>query len=74
MPLGKSGKDVIYNKKEDNGQDMLGAELESFLKAVLDNTEVAVSVSQASEALRVALEVERICKESLKHHLDEVPS
>ena len=74
MPLGKSGKDVIYSKKEDNGIDMLGAELGSFLDAIIENKEVAVSVSQASEALRVALEVERISKESLEQHLSEEPS
>jgi len=68
MPLGKSGKDVIYNKIEDNGADMLGAELASFLTAIKNDTDVAVSVFQASEALRVALEVEKICKESLQLH------
>ena len=66
MPLGKSDKDIIYNKIDDNGADMLGAELASFLSAVKNGSDVAVSVYQASEALRVALEVERICKESLK--------
>ncbi|KAA3637274.1 MAG: gfo/Idh/MocA family oxidoreductase [Calditrichaeota bacterium] len=69
VPLGKSGKDVLYNKKEDNGQDMLGAELGAFLDAIINDTDVTVSVSQASEALRVALEVERICKESSARHL-----
>ena len=68
MPLGKSGKDVIYNKIEDNGADMLGAELESFLTAIKNNSDVAVSVFQASEALRVALEVEKICQESVRLH------
>lgn len=68
MPLGKSDRDVIYNKIEDNGADMLGAELASFLTAIKNDSDVAVSVYQASEALRVALEVEKICKESLQLH------
>lgn len=59
MPLGKSDRDVIYNKIEDNGADMLGAELASFLTAIKNDSDVAVSVYQASEALRVALEVEK---------------
>ncbi|HDL00940.1 MAG TPA: hypothetical protein ENH23_01740 [candidate division Zixibacteria bacterium] len=68
MPLGKQDKDVIYNKIEDNGADMLGAELASFLSAIKNNSDVAVPVYQASEALRVALDVEKICKESLELH------
>jgi hypothetical protein len=39
---------------------MLGAELESFLDAVINDSSVAVSLEEATEALRVALEVERI--------------
>ncbi len=68
MPLGKSDKDIIYKKLEDNGADMLGAELASFLSAIKNDPDVAVTIFQASEALRVALEVEKICKESLKFH------
>lgn len=65
VPLGKSGKDVVYVKKEDDGQDMLAAELKAFLTAVSDDTPVAVTLARATEALRVALEIERIGKESL---------
>lgn len=60
VPLGKSGKDILYVKKADSGKDMLGAELESFLDAVINDSSVAVSLEEATEALRVALEVERI--------------
>ena len=67
FPLGKSGKDVIYIKKEDNGKDMLGYELELFLKAVIEDSDVAVPVEQAGEALRVALEIEKICQDSIKN-------
>jgi len=60
IPLGKSGRDIIYSKVADSGKDMLGCELESFLDAVADDRPVAVTPVEASEALRVALEVERI--------------
>ena len=65
LPLGKSGKDVIYTKCEDNGKDMLGSELGDFLDSVINDHPVAVPIEQASEALRVALEIERISKETL---------
>ncbi|UCG63042.1 MAG: Gfo/Idh/MocA family oxidoreductase [Candidatus Zixiibacteriota bacterium] len=65
VPLGKSGKDIVYVKKEDDGRDMLAAELEAFLSSVADDKPVAVTVERATEALRVALEIERIGKESL---------
>jgi predicted dehydrogenase len=65
VPLGKSGKDILYVKKSDTGKDMLGAEIESFLNAIVYDTSVAVSLEEATEALRVALEVERIGKQSI---------
>ncbi len=65
LPLGKSGKDIVYIKKEDTGQDMLGKEIETFLSAVIEDKPVAVTVERATEALRVALEIERIGKESI---------
>ncbi len=64
LPLGKSGKNVAYQKKNDTGVDMLGNELQTFLKAVIDDKPVAVTIDEASEALRIALEVERIGKKS----------
>ncbi|MBI5265972.1 MAG: Gfo/Idh/MocA family oxidoreductase [candidate division Zixibacteria bacterium] len=60
VPLGKSGRDILYRKKGDTGQDMLGAELASFLDAVIHDRPVAVTVAEASEALRLALEIDRI--------------
>lgn len=65
LPLGKSGKDVVYTKVADDGQDMLGGELGAFLDAIINDTAVAVTVAEATEALRVALEVERIGRESV---------
>ncbi len=67
VPLGKSGKDILYVKKADSGKDMLGAELESFLDAIINDSSVAVSLEEATEALRVALEVERIGLNSISH-------
>ncbi|MFQ5499350.1 MAG: Gfo/Idh/MocA family protein [Candidatus Zixiibacteriota bacterium] len=66
LPLGKSGKDIIYNKRVDDGKDMLGLELGSFLDAIIHNRPVAVTLEEAAESLRVALDVERIGLESLK--------
>lgn len=74
VPLGKSGKDILYVKKEDNGKDMLEAELTSFLEAVIEDKPVAVTIEQAAEALLVALEVERIGKESLTQMLGADPA
>jgi len=70
LPLGKSGKDLYYLKKSDTGEDMLGAELQSFLRAVIEDRSVAVSLEEGTEALRTALEVERIGQESLRRMLE----
>ena len=74
MPLGKSGRDILYIKKEDDGKDMLAAELDAFVSAVIDDTPVAVTIDRATEALRVALEIERIGKESLAQMLTTEPA
>jgi predicted dehydrogenase len=71
IPLGKSGKDIIYTKKSDTGEDMLGAELAAFLDAVIHDRPVAVTIDEATEALRVALEVKRIGLESIEKMLQE---
>jgi len=71
VPLGKSGKEIIYTKKADSGEDMLAAELSAFLGAVLNDQPVAVSIDEATEALRVALEVKRIGLESIEKMLRE---
>jgi len=65
VPLGKSGRDLVYLKKGDSGEDMLKTELLSFLNAIANDKPVAVPLDQATEALRVALEVERIGRDSL---------
>lgn len=70
LPLGKSGKDLYYLKKSDTGEDMLGAELQSFLRAVIEEMPVAVSLEDGTEALRTALEVQRIGQESLRRMLE----
>ena len=64
LPLGKSGQDVVYVKKGETGEDMLGLELETFLNALVFDHPMAVSLEEGIEALRVALEVERIGCES----------
>jgi len=74
VPLGKSGKHLVYKKVTDSGEDMLGLELETFLKAVRDNTPVAVTLEDASEALRVALEIERIGLKSIARMMEAEPA
>jgi hypothetical protein len=64
----------VYIKKPDSGEDMLGMELGSFLKAVIDDGSPAVSIEEAAEALRVALDVDRIGKESLAKMLEAQPA
>jgi predicted dehydrogenase len=71
FPLGKSGKDVVYVKRADNGKDMLETEIKSFLESIIKDTPPAVGVEEATEALRVALEIERIGTESIKRALTD---
>ena len=60
VPLGKSGKDLLYQKVADSGKDMLATELQTFLNAVMDDTPVAVTLGEATRALKVALDIQRI--------------
>ena len=60
IPLGKSGHDIIYNKAGAKDEDMLCAELTSFVQAVQNNSQPEVSADDAAEALRIALDIERI--------------
>lgn len=64
LPLGKSGRDVLYRKKQNDGVDMLGNELGQFLDAILDNSPVPISIADGREALRIALEVDRIGRDA----------
>lgn len=66
VPLGKSGRELIYSKQGDTGQDQLEMELTTFLRAVIEGTPIAVPLEQGIEALRVALEVERAGRRSLE--------
>jgi predicted dehydrogenase len=66
MPLGQSGRELLYSKRPDSGQDMLGAELAAFLQAVRGERTVAVTLDEAVEALRIAREVERIGAEAVE--------
>ena len=70
IPLGKSGKEIIYIKKPDTGKDMLESELSSFLKAIIDDRTVAVTASEGARSLEVALEIERIGHESIQRMLE----
>jgi predicted dehydrogenase len=70
IPLGKSGREIIYRKRPDSGEDMLSAELQSFLTAVIEEKPVAVSLADGTEALRIALEVKRIGLESINRMME----
>ena len=65
FPLGKSNKEIIYQKKGDTGEDMLQMELRAFLDAVAHDKPVAVTLEDGIKALRAALEIDRIGRESL---------
>jgi predicted dehydrogenase len=71
VPIGKSNQELLYTKVDDSGHDMLGQELKSFLDAVANDTPVAVSIAEAAEALKVALEIERIGVTSMAGVVEE---
>lgn len=60
VPLGKSDQNLLYQKVADSGKDMLGTELQTFLNAIIDNKPVAVTLAEATDALKVALDIQRI--------------
>ena len=55
VPLGKSGRDILYKKYTDDGTDMLGAELTAFIEAVNGSRSVAVTIEEATRALEIVL-------------------
>jgi predicted dehydrogenase len=69
FPLGKSNREIVYQQKNDTGDDMLQMELRSFLEAVACDRPVAVTLEEAVEALRVALEIDRRGREALSRML-----
>jgi len=60
IPLGKSGREIIYNKAGSADDDMLSMELDAFLKAIETGSPPEVTVADAAEALRIASEIDRI--------------
>ncbi len=60
IPLGKSEHEIIYKKVVGREEDMLCNELTAFLKAVQLNSQPEVTAVDAAEALRVAIEIDRI--------------
>ena len=70
VPLGKSGQDLLYSKQADDGKDMLALELRTFLNELLNDSPVAVPVEDGMEALRIALEVDRIGRETSQRMLE----
>jgi len=66
MPLGNSGKELLYTKVADGGEDMLGGELAAFLRAIQSDGPVAVSLTESIRALEVALRVKTASEESAR--------
>ncbi len=60
IPLGKSGREILYNKSGNKDDDMLAAELRSFVKAIQSGEAPEISASDAIEALKTALAIEKI--------------
>ena len=60
IPLGKSGHEIIYSKAGSRDDDALADELRAFVQAVKEGGPPAVTAEEATEALRVASEIERI--------------
>jgi predicted dehydrogenase len=73
IPLGKSGKNVVYRKVTDSGEDMLAAELKHFLEAIGHDRPVAVSLNEAVSALSVALDVKRIGTDAIQRVIAATP-
>jgi predicted dehydrogenase len=66
IPLGDSGREIFYAKAGSSDSDMLRAELQAFLKSIHDNLQPPVAAEEAAEALRVAIEVERVGLSEIK--------
>ncbi len=60
IPLGKSGREILYSKAGNQGDDMLFAELTSFVRAVQHKIAPEITAREAAEALKIALEIEKI--------------
>jgi hypothetical protein len=60
FPLGKSEHEIIYNKVVSEDEDMLCDELTAFLRAVQTKSQPEVTAADGAEALRIAIEIERI--------------
>jgi hypothetical protein len=60
IPLGDSGREIFYAKAGSKDGDMLESELKAFLASVKEGSAPTVRAEEATEALKVAIEVERI--------------
>lgn len=65
VPLGKSGREIVYNKVSDTESDMLASELTAFLIAVAEQKAAPVPLSDAIAALQVALQIDQIGRQSI---------
>lgn len=65
VPLGKSGRDIVYQKIADTESDMLAMELTDFLDSILHQRPAPVPLKDAIAALRVALKIDDIGTRSI---------
>ena len=66
LPMGKSGREILYTKIGDSGGDMLGTELTTFLRVIQGEIPNPIPLADGVRALDVALEVERIGRAAAK--------
>lgn len=60
IPLGKSGREILYSKSGNKDDDMLCVELRSFVKAIQNGSLPEIKADEAVEALKTALHIEKI--------------
>jgi len=65
IPIGSSGREIVYSKAKPAAEDMLCAELSAFVHAVKTGEPPLVSAKGALQALAIGLEIERVGLENL---------
>lgn len=64
IPIGESGKSIAYEKIDATGEDQLSSELRTFIAAAAGKGQLEVTGDQGLEALKIALQIEKIAGES----------
>lgn len=64
IPIGESGKSIAYEKIDAAGEDQLSKELQTFILAASGKGKLEVTGDQGLEALKIALQIEKIAGEA----------